>query len=111
MGFQVCIKIYCSHIQAKTGVVVARRPNHSRNPTGSRTTRSLYSYLMTNQFGLGIDNIAGFEVVLPSGKVVNARPNDDTADLYNSLRVISQCSPCFCRAHGRGREVVPISAS
>ena len=48
-----------------------------------------YSYLMTNQFGLGIDNIAGFEVVLPSGKVVNARPNDDTADLYNCLRVIS----------------------
>ena len=70
-----------------------------------------YSALLTNQFGLGIDNIAGFEVVLPSGQVVNARPNDDTADLYNCLRVISRCSPCFYRAHGRGREVVPISAS
>jgi FAD/FMN-containing dehydrogenase len=70
-----------------------------------------YSALLTNQFGLGIDNIAGFEVVLPSGDVVDARPNGDSADLYNALRVISWCSSCFLHAHSHGRGAVQISAS
>ena len=38
MGFQVCVKIYRSHIQAKLEVVVARRSNHSRNCIGVTTS-------------------------------------------------------------------------
>ena len=49
-----------------------------------------FSFLKTNQFGLGIDNIAGYEVVLPSsGEIKNARPSGDTEDLFHALRVIS----------------------
>lgn len=48
-----------------------------------------YSFIKTNQIGLGIDNIVGYEVVLPSsGEIKNARPDDDTKDLFHALRVI-----------------------
>lgn len=49
-----------------------------------------FSFLKTNRFGLGIDNTAGYEVVLPSsGEIKNARPGGDTEDLFHALRVIS----------------------
>lgn len=48
-----------------------------------------YSFPKTNQFGLGIDNIVAYEVVLPSGDVIKVLPDGDTADLFNALRVIS----------------------
>ena len=43
-----------------------------------------YSYI-TNQYGLSLDNVAGFELVLPNGKVINVTSKDD--DLWFGLRV------------------------
>jgi len=46
-----------------------------------------YSLPKTNQFGLGIDNVAGYRVILPSGEVKHAKPDDpNTADLFQALR-------------------------
>jgi FAD/FMN-containing dehydrogenase len=44
--------------------------------------------LTTNQYGLGIDNIIGFQVVLPTGKIVEVEENDwDHQDLFEALKV------------------------
>ncbi|KAH7920995.1 FAD-binding domain-containing protein [Leucogyrophana mollusca] len=42
--------------------------------------------LKTNQFGLGIDNIVGMEVVLPSGLIVEAKADGQYADLFFALK-------------------------
>jgi FAD/FMN-containing dehydrogenase len=43
-----------------------------------------YSY-HSNQYGLALDNVAGFELVLPNGTVINVTSKDD--DLWFGLRV------------------------
>ena len=44
--------------------------------------------LTTNQYGLGIDNIIKFRVILPTGKVVDVAENDwDHQDLFEALKV------------------------
>ena len=43
-----------------------------------------YSY-HSSQYGLSLDNVAGFELVLPNGKIINVTSNDD--DLWFGLRV------------------------
>jgi hypothetical protein len=44
----------------------------------------------TNQFGLGIDNVVGYQVVLPSGEIKNTELGDqNTVNLFQALRVIS----------------------
>jgi FAD/FMN-containing dehydrogenase len=43
-----------------------------------------YSY-MTNQYGLTVDNVAGYELVLPNGTIINVTSDDD--DLWFGLRV------------------------
>ena len=46
-----------------------------------------YSY-KSNQYGLAIDNVAGYELILPNGTIVNVTSNDD--DLWFGLRVSGQ---------------------
>jgi FAD/FMN-containing dehydrogenase len=41
--------------------------------------------LQSSQYGLAIDNIAGYELVLPNGTIINVTPND--SDLWFGLRV------------------------
>jgi FAD/FMN-containing dehydrogenase len=43
-----------------------------------------YSY-HTNQYGLSLDNVAGFELVLPNGTVIDVTSKED--DLWFGLRV------------------------
>jgi len=43
-----------------------------------------YSY-HSSQYGLSLDNVVGFELVLPNGKVINVTSKDD--DLWFGLRV------------------------
>ena len=43
-----------------------------------------YSF-QTNQFGLTVDNVVGYELVLPNGTVINVTSKDD--DLWFGLRV------------------------
>jgi hypothetical protein len=43
-----------------------------------------YSY-HTNQYGLALDNVAGYELVLTNGTVINVTSKDD--DLWFGLRV------------------------
>ena len=43
-----------------------------------------YSY-HSSQYGLSLDNVAGFELVLPNGKIMNVTSKDD--DLWFGLRV------------------------
>jgi len=43
-----------------------------------------YSY-HSSQYGLAIDNVAGFELVLPNGTVTDVTPKDE--DLWFGLRV------------------------
>ncbi len=43
-----------------------------------------YSF-KTNQYGLTIDNIAGYELVLPNGTITNVTSKDE--DLWFALRV------------------------
>ena len=43
-----------------------------------------YSY-KTNQYGLAIDNVVGYELVLPNGTIKHVTPKDD--DLWFGLRV------------------------
>ena len=43
-----------------------------------------YSYL-SNQYGLTVDNVVGFELVLPNGTVRDVTSEDD--DLWFGLRV------------------------
>ena len=59
--------------------------------TASRYTLSIflwifpgYSYL-TNEYGLSIDNVVAFELVLPNGTVTVVKEHDD--DLWFALRV------------------------
>lgn len=40
----------------------------------------------TNQYGLGIDNIVGYEIVLPNGEIKHPTATNDT-ELFNALRV------------------------
>jgi FAD/FMN-containing dehydrogenase len=47
-----------------------------------------YSYL-TNQYGLSIDNIAGYELVLPNGTIKDVTSEDE--DLWFGLRVSIHC--------------------
>jgi hypothetical protein len=46
-----------------------------------------YSY-KTNQYGLTVDNVAGYEVVLPNGTVIDVTLNDE--DIWFGLRVSRQ---------------------
>jgi hypothetical protein len=43
-----------------------------------------YSF-KTNQYGLTVDNIVGYELVLPNGTIIDVTSNDD--DLWFGLRV------------------------
>ena len=43
-----------------------------------------YSY-HSNQYGLSLDNVAGFELVLPNGTIINVTSEYD--DLWFGLRV------------------------
>ena len=44
--------------------------------------------LKSNQFGLGVDNIVKFEVVLPDGRPLTVTADDkEHADLFQALRV------------------------
>jgi len=47
-----------------------------------------YSY-KSNQYGLAIDNVAGYELVLPNGTIKHVTPKDD--DLWFGLRVSKRC--------------------
>ena len=40
---------------------------------------------MSNQYGLSVDNVAGYELVLPNGTVKDVTSEDD--DLWFGLRV------------------------
>jgi FAD/FMN-containing dehydrogenase len=46
-----------------------------------------YSF-KTNQYGLSVDNVAGYELVLPNGTIIDVTSNDD--DLWFGLRVSGQ---------------------
>jgi len=46
-----------------------------------------YSFL-SSQYGLTLDNVAGYELVLPNGTVTNVTSEDD--DLWFGLRVSRQ---------------------
>ena len=46
-----------------------------------------YSY-KSSQYGLGVDNVAGYELVLPNGTVQYVTSNDE--DLWFGLRVSRQ---------------------
>jgi FAD/FMN-containing dehydrogenase len=46
-----------------------------------------YSY-KTNQYGLTVDNVAGYELVLPNGTVIDVTSNDE--DIWFGLRVSGQ---------------------
>jgi FAD/FMN-containing dehydrogenase len=48
-----------------------------------------YSY-HSSQYGLSLDNVAGFELVLPNGKIINVTSKDD--DLWFGLRVSKKSS-------------------
>ena len=43
-----------------------------------------FSY-KSSQYGLAIDNVAGYELVLPNGTIINVDSNDE--DLWFGLRV------------------------
>ena len=43
-----------------------------------------YSF-MSNEYGLGLDNVAGYELVLPNGTAINVTSKDE--DLWFGLRV------------------------
>jgi FAD/FMN-containing dehydrogenase len=43
-----------------------------------------YSFL-TSQYGLAVDNVAGYELVLPNGTITNVTSKD--CDLWFGLRV------------------------
>jgi len=47
-----------------------------------------YSYL-TNQYGLAIDNVVGYELVLPNGTIKDVTCEDE--DLWFGLRVSRHC--------------------
>ena len=51
-----------------------------------------YSY-KSSQYGLGVDNVAGYELVLPSGTVQCVTSKDE--DLWFGLRVSTQSSMEF----------------
>jgi FAD/FMN-containing dehydrogenase len=51
-----------------------------------------YSY-KTNQYGLTVDNVVGYELVLPNGTIINVTSNDD--DLWFGLRVSGQAQYRF----------------
>jgi FAD/FMN-containing dehydrogenase len=55
-----------------------------RRRAGSHTVPSGYSY-KSSQYGLTIDNIAGYELVLPNGTVTYVTSKDK--DLWFGLRV------------------------
>jgi FAD/FMN-containing dehydrogenase len=46
-----------------------------------------YSY-KTSQYGLAVDNVAGYELVLPNGTIINVTSKDD--DIWFGLRVGAQ---------------------
>jgi FAD/FMN-containing dehydrogenase len=46
---------------------------------------------ISKQYGLTVDNVAGYELVLPNGTITSVTSND--ADLWFALRV-SRYSPC-----------------
>jgi FAD/FMN-containing dehydrogenase len=46
-----------------------------------------YSF-KSSQYGLAIDNVAGYELVLPNGTVTHVSPKDQ--DLWFGLRVSTQ---------------------
>jgi len=56
----------------------------SHHPRARSHMVSGYSF-KTNQYGLTIDNIAGYELVLPNGTITNVTSKDE--DLWFALRV------------------------
>ena len=46
-----------------------------------------YSF-MSNEYGLSLDNVVGYELVLPNGTAINVTSNDE--DLWFGLRVSRQ---------------------
>jgi hypothetical protein len=51
-----------------------------------------YSF-KTSQYGLAVDNVVGYELVLPNGTVINVTSKDD--DLWFGLRVSRICRYIF----------------
>ena len=43
---------------------------------------------MSNEYGLSLDNVIGYELVLPNGTAINVTSNDE--DLWFGLRVSRQ---------------------
>jgi FAD/FMN-containing dehydrogenase len=62
---------------------------HECPPSSENSIHMLsgYSY-KSSQYGLTIDNVAGYELVLPNGTIINVTSNDD--DLWFGLRVCGQ---------------------
>jgi hypothetical protein len=56
-----------------------------------------YSY-QSNQYGLAIDNVAGYELVLPNGTIKYVTPEDK--DLWFGLRVSTTIPIEVCIAKG-----------
>jgi FAD/FMN-containing dehydrogenase len=53
-----------------------------------------YSFL-SSQYGLTVDNVAGYELVLPNGTIVNVTSRD--CDLWFGLRVSKKLDTSRCR--------------
>jgi FAD/FMN-containing dehydrogenase len=53
---------------------------------------------MTSQYGLALDNVAAYELVLPNGTIKSVTQDD--ADLWFGLRV-SKCLPGAGRSHAQ----------
>ena len=56
-----------------------------------------YSY-ESSQYGLTVDNVAGYELVLPNGTIVNVSQEDQ--DLWFGLRVSRQDQYKWCVSEG-----------
>lgn len=57
----------------------------------SQLTKATGYSFKSNQYGLTIDTVVAFEVVLPTGIVVNATENENS-DLFWGLKVGCRCS-------------------
>jgi FAD/FMN-containing dehydrogenase len=49
--------------------------------------------LRSNRYGLGIDNVVRFQVVLPNGEVTEVDENDSRKDLFEALKVSNRHYP------------------
>ncbi|KAF8486365.1 FAD dependent oxidoreductase [Russula ochroleuca] len=73
-------QVYATLESTGVNVVGGRIPGVG---VGGLTLGGGYSFL-TSQYGLTVDNVAGYELVLPNGTVANVTSNDD--DLWFGLR-------------------------